>query len=528
MVQRSRNKNQIQCHTLHDLYVAAKALWNQRDYVASYRLFHHLESIHQYQSINCAWYKIQCLIQLGYVQQAINLCLTLSNAFPKDPQWYLAVSEIYVNQQNYHLAHDILLKASKLVPNSNDNYDEIQFQKRITYEAQQRQQAKDRLKDIVLDLTIPYDILFSIFDYLDLKSLVRCTAVSKAWREFLIDACPHLWSKLEFRNNKAKYLGSSVVNVLLNRLSYASLKTIIIRHYQADGDGVLLTLVKYADQCRNLNTFALFNVLVTPIVFFNALDYIGAQLTTLEWGGVSIWLNDLMEYVPKACTQLKHLVVYDCFTSLYSKNQCFISHKFNCLESLELSNVHGLKSAYLAHILSQCPNLTSLILRKSNVDITSILGILKMTSLRKLKHFDFEKNVFAHLDTQKVVSSGKETTYRMELVDLRIKSDNTLENSDLQYLLYGTHYCLETLDLSGSILISDSGLLVHQHYAKLKTLCLKECYSITSQALVTLLTHSPLIETVDLSYLSIVNNDVLNVLSEMTSIRHIDLAHYFV
>lgn len=120
-------------------------------------------------------------------------------------------------------------------------------------------------------------------------------------------------------------------------------------------------------------------MLVTPIVFFNALDYIGAQLTTLEWGGVSIWLNDLMEYVPKACTQLKHLVVYDCFTSLYSKNQCFISHKFNCLESLELSNVHGLKSAYLAHILSQCPNLTSLILRKSNVDITSILGILKMS-----------------------------------------------------------------------------------------------------------------------------------------------------
>ncbi|EIE89906.1 hypothetical protein RO3G_14617 [Rhizopus delemar RA 99-880] len=433
-----------------------------------------VQRIHQYQAINCAWYKIQCLIQLGYFQQAINLCLTLSNAFPKDPQWYLAVSEIYVNQQNYHLAHDILLKASKLVPNSNDNYDEIQFQKRITYEAQQRQQARDRLKDIVLDLTIPYDILFSIFDYLDLKSLVRCTAVSKAWREFLIDACPHLWSKLEFRNNKAKYLGSSVVNALLNRLSYASLKTMIIRHYQADGDGVLLTLVKYADQCRNLNTLALFNVLVTPIVFFNALDYIGAQLTTLEWGGVSIWLNDLMEYVPKTCTQLKHLVVYDCFTSLYSKDQRFISHKFNCLESLELSNVHGLKSVYLAHILSQCPNLASLTLRKSNVDITSILGILKTTLLRKLKHFDFEKNVFAHLDTQKAVSSGKETPYRMELVDLKIKSDNTLENSDLQYLLYGTHYYLETLDLSG------------------------------------------------------MNNDVLNVLSEMESIRHIDLAHYFV
>ncbi|RCI03546.1 Chromatin structure-remodeling complex protein rsc9 [Rhizopus stolonifer] len=357
--------------------------------------------------------------------------------------------------------------------------------------------------DIILGSNLSYDVLFCIFDQLDLKSLVRCTAVSRGWKNFLTESCPHLWDKLEFENNKARYIGSSTIKSLLGRLGKVSLKKLSIRYQQADGDGVLLTLAKQPNYCRHLNTLVLFNVLVTPVVFFNALEHVGTQLQTLEWGGVSIWLNDLMENVPKVCARLRHLVVYDCFTSLYNKDQFFVPLKLNYLKSLKLSNIHGLKTSYLAHILSQCSNLKHLSLRKSNIDVTAIMGVFRTTPLPKLKCFDFEKNVFSQTDMQKMTTDTQKSTNKNTLKELTIQSDNTLENSDLQYMLDGAQGSLEVLDLRGSVLISDTGLLLNQQYSRLETLCLKECFEITSQGLLTLLSFSPLLKSIDLSYLSI-------------------------
>lgn len=264
---------------------------------------------------------------------------------------------------------------------------------------------------------------------------------------------------------------------------------------------------------------------MTPVVFFNALEHVGTQLQTLEWGGVSIWLNDLMENVPKVCARLRHLVVYDCFTSLYNKDQFFVPLKLNYLKSLKLSNIHGLKTSYLAHILSQCSNLKHLSLRKSNIDVTAIMGVFRTTPLPKLKCFDFEKNVFSQTDMQKMTTDTQKSTNKNTLKELTIQSDNTLENSDLQYMLDGAQGSLEVLDLRGSVLISDTGLLLNQQYSRLETLCLKECFEITSQGLLTLLSFSPLLKSIDLSYLSIVNDDVLEELSEKSQIRHIDMTH---
>lgn len=253
----------MQYQTFHDLYKEAKSMWNQQNYVQSYRLFYYLEKSFQYQPINCAWYQIHCLIRLGYWRHATNRCFAQTKRYPTQPQWYLLLSDIYFNQHNYRLAHDILSEASLVVSDLNESYAEIEFQKRVAYEANYRQHQTSLANSYVLHPRLSYDILFHIFDYLDLKSLVRSTSVCKIWRQFLISNCPHLWSKLEFTDNKTKYIGSSTINSLLDRLGSVSLKKLSINQQQADGDGILLTLLQRADHCRNLNTLGKFSLIIS-------------------------------------------------------------------------------------------------------------------------------------------------------------------------------------------------------------------------------------------------------------------------
>ncbi|KAI9281829.1 hypothetical protein BY458DRAFT_468611 [Sporodiniella umbellata] len=522
LITQSRKYKDTQCHTLHDLYVVAKSFWDQQDYRSAYRVFYCLGRTHQYRIAQCLWYRVHCLIHLGFHNQAIKLCLTRSKSCPTESQWYLIASEIYIQQRNYFLAHEMLSKASNFVSNFNSDYDQIRFQKRIAYEAYHCIQTS-HLKDIIFSSIFPYDVLICIFEFLDLSSLVRCTEVSKDWREFLLNDCPSLWSKLEFGNNKAKYIGSGTIQTLINRLGNGSLKSLSIRHQPADGDGVLLTLSKHPHYCRHLNTIALYNVLITPTVLFNALGTIGGQLEHFEWGGVSIWLNDLFENIPKTCTRLKRLVVYDCFTSVYSKDQFGEQIELNCLQTLQLSNIHGLKESYLEYILSHCLNLKQLTLNKSNVDINSITSILKATRLPELKHFQFQRNVFSKTDVQKITPDLHTNSNSMNLTSLKVKLDNTFGDSDLQSLLRGSQHSLQALDISGSILISDAGILFHQPYSKMEVLCLKECFAITSQGLLELIQRMPFLKSVDLSCLSTVNDAVLEELAKKRQIREINL-----
>ncbi|KAG2197426.1 hypothetical protein INT47_005679, partial [Mucor saturninus] len=543
-------KPQKPCETLTDVYNTATYLWSKGNYIESYRLFFELEHGHQFKVSMCAWYQVQCLIRLDHWRQAIAKCHELMEQQPTTSQWYLIASEIYLKQSDFTMAREELLKASLYVPVTDDAYPDICLLKRITFEGVQ-QHAQRIIRCDFLNV-IPYDIACDVFKCLDLNSLVRCTRVSKKWRHFLISSF-HLWNELYF-SKRAAQLEIKTIHTYLSRLKRTGLTKLSIRHQQLDGDGILMALTQHE---------FLSDIICTPALFFNVLEYIGSTLCTLQWGGVSIRLNDIIDSLPKICVQLKKLVVHDCFTSLHdvqlhnaalhrleyfgeSFPASFIESikslpTLICLETLELSGIHGFTASHLTNILIRCPTLVRLVLNKCLVNIIPIFNILAI-ACPNLQYFEYDRNrycqqfdIFHHQQRRLGIAISSQQPKRLEQhlikkkwIGLKIRLTNMLTDLIVQHILYDdtTRGSLQVLDLSGNLLITDHGLLLENHPMKnLKSLCLKECFGLSSKGVEQAIQQSPLLETIDLSCLSIVNDNILYALVQCKRLSIVDLSY---
>lgn len=296
-------------------------------------------------------------------------------------------------------------------------------------------------------------------------------------------------------------------------------------------------------------------MICTPALFFNALEYIGSTLHTLHWGGVSLRLNDIMDILPKMCIQLKHLVVQDCFNSLYDaqlhngvtyrlenfgdrfpttftetiETLSLLPH----VETLELSGIHGLTASHLASIVVRCPNLKKLVLNRCLVNIIPVLNILQ-TNCPKLQYFEYERNRYCQQLNLQQLSPRQPDEKRHEPYfnrpqypwkQVKIHLTHMLTDSVIRNFLHGSKATLETLNLRGNTLISDKGLLTKTAMKNLKTLHLRECFGLTSHGLTTLLEQSPLLEHVDLSHLGIINDTVFQQLAKCQNLQTLDLSY---
>ncbi|KAL7310516.1 hypothetical protein PS15m_010005 [Mucor circinelloides] len=529
-----------QCQSLQDIYNTAKYLWHQQRYSKAYRIFHALGEQHQYKTSTCAWYQVQCLLALHHWHQAVLVCLEQAKRCSSE-QWYLIASDIYMNRCDYTLAWEILNRA----PDSTNILDA----KRLAYEGIQHRSCIRR--NDILD-KLPYDVAISVFLCLDLPSLVRCTRVSKRWRCYLVDS-PQLWNELEFAK-QAVNLPISTINAYLSRLGKMPLTKLVIRHQQADGDGILMALAQR--QCYRLKALIISDMICTPALFFNALEYIGSTLDTLHWGGVSLRLNDIIDTLPKMCTQLKHLTVQDCFTSLHDARlhngatyrlenfgdrfpAAFIKtiedlSLLPYIESLELTGIHGLTASHLASIVIRCPNMRKLVLNRCLVNIIPVFNILQ-TCCPKLQYFEYERNRYCQQFDQYQSSSNRQPNEKIyeplfckphyPWKHVKIHMTHMLTDIVIKNFLHGSTLALETLDLRGNTLISDQGLLENPPMKSLKSLQLRECYSLTSKGLSTLLLQSPLLEHVNLSHLATVDDDVLCQLANCQKLQTLDLSY---
>lgn len=240
----SFTKSRNQCQTLNDIFDTAKRLWQQHNYIEAYRLFYELGETHSFQTSSCAWYQIQCLIQLQQWRHAIQTCNVQIKRYPQVEEWYILASDIYMQQHDYTLSYEVLLQAPLM------SY-EVSLRKRIAYEASQHWSASMIKRTDILE-KIPYDVATLIFTCLDLESLVKCTRVSKRWRHFLVNNS-QLWSDLEFEKTSTN-LDVSTIDAYLRRLGRASLNRLAIKHPQTDGDRIFLTLVER--QCLKLKTLS--------------------------------------------------------------------------------------------------------------------------------------------------------------------------------------------------------------------------------------------------------------------------------
>lgn len=256
-------------------------------------------------------------------------------------------------------------------------------------------------------------------------------------------------------------------------------------------------------------------------------------------------------------------MVHDCFTSLHdvqlhnaalhrleyfgeSFPAPFIESikslpTLNHLETLELSGIHGFTASHLTNILLRCPTLIRLVLNKCLVNIIPIFNILAI-ACPNLQYFEYDRNrycqqfdIFQHQQRRLGISlSGQQSKLleqyliKKKWIGLKIRLTNMLTDLILQHILYDdtTRASLEVLDLSGNLLLSDNGLLMENHPMKhLKSLCLKECFGLSSKGIEQLIQQSPLLETIDLSCLSIINDDILYALVQCKKLSVVDFSY---
>lgn len=294
------------------------------------------------------------------------------------------------------------------------------------------------------------------------------------------------------------------------------------------------------------------------------LEYIGSSLKKLQWGGVSIRLNDIIYNLPKISPQLTHLTVHDCFTSppdvqlqtgtlhrLEYFGETFPPPflqsiqslpKLNYIQYLKLESIHGLTACHLANVLVRCPVLVRLSLIRCLVNIVPVFNILRV-ACPKLRYFEYERNrycqqfdVFPHTEErsrltnravvqpqQQQLGKQKDMTIKNNWVHVEIRQTNMLTDFMVQNMLY-LRDGLEVLDLSGNVLLSDAAL-TKQPLKSLRILCLKECYGISFKGLECIIRQSPLLEEIDLSCLAVINNDILYALAKCTRLKKVNFSY---
>lgn len=300
-------------------------------------------------------------------------------------------------------------------------------------------------------------------------------------------------------------------------------------------------MILYSYYIRIINPFfflVLSDIICTPALFFNALEYIGSTLNSLQWGGVSIRLNDIIDNIPTICKDLKNLVVHDCFTSLQNAQlqhrldsfgdsfpTSFIEKlqtlpKLNQLQSLELSGIHGLTASHLASILIRCPNIRKLSLKRCLVNIIPILNMLRFCC-PKLQYFEYERNRYCQqFDMyQPPQIKRKNLVEKKEYpwIELKIRLTNI---QDILLFDDQSRASLETLDFQGTTFLPLS-----KPMKSLKSICLKDCFHLTSKDIQQLIHTSPLLREIDLSCLSVIDNDLLHALTECKHLHYLNISY---
>ncbi|KAI9485940.1 MAG: hypothetical protein EXX96DRAFT_547082 [Benjaminiella poitrasii] len=568
-ISNDNNKVRKPCQALNDIFKTAKQFFNHQNYAEAYRMFYALGERYGYRQSTCAGYEIRCLSALGHWRQAIETCHRQSEREPQQVEWRLMANEIYIDRHDYALAWEELHRAPGIDDSTIET--ELALRKRIAYEGRYHARKWIIERTDILNV-LPYDIATTIFTSLDFASLVKCTRVSKRWRHFLL-ANRLIWNDLDFSYlhpqgdmvsiMQDRYLHVNTVKTYLDRLGHCPLMRFTMQQQRTNGDDILMLLAQRGS-CRKLKMMVLSDMICTPTLFLNTLEHIGSNLNSFEWKGVSIRLNDIIDNIPKFCPKLKSLKVHECFVSLYESyiqnnflyqlerygetfpfsfiNSIQARPSFLHLESLELSGIYSFTSSHLASILFRCRNLKRLTLKKCLVSIIPVLNILRY-SCPQLQYLYYDRNQYSSQQLDMVDGDGHEVIIAPQKtqesffsnkvqypwIDLSIQFTNMLMNDDiLQDVLHESRASLQVLNLRGNKLITDQSFsLDTSSMCNLKCLCLRECFGITSKGLVSILSGSPLLEHIDVSCLSVIDDDVLQALGSCDYLQTLNLSHAY-
>ncbi|KAI8086714.1 uncharacterized protein BX664DRAFT_336586 [Halteromyces radiatus] len=491
------------------------------------------EQYHRLQQL-CFRYRLQCLVQLGKYQQALQLCKLIVKCYP-NCNWYLV---------SYDYMEPPLDKAWQLFRQCymflfNDN--ELHWHQ-VVRQVTPVQVTSYFYLDLVL--VLPCEVVHSIFALLPLDSLVRCSRVSHTWRKLLLST-PLLWQHLYFDGS----LSANTVDLYLSRLQGAPLTSL---HINCDLDAETLLSSLCNSNCTQLQVLDLTRLHCVNrngwLLFQKVIYSTGKAFKKLKLGSSSFKLDDIMDLVSKACPQLELLDLRDCFTSqtilpldgLASlEHICeslpitinnYVEHlPILGLRQLELSDIHGLTIIHLASILLRSPCLVDLTLRNCLVNIIPIVNVLRHCC-PDLANFVYHRNqlgrnpIIEHNPIHSSVSPTLPLTMMIQPTTssndrihsgllqswkkLSLIQTRALTNDLLHYVLFGSYHTIQSLDLTGSLGLTDE-CLFNMIPSSLEECKLAGCMNITTLGLCSFLQNTPHLRILDVSGLSGVTDMVL-------------------
>ncbi|KAI7863942.1 hypothetical protein BDF14DRAFT_1884676 [Spinellus fusiger] len=492
-----------------------KQLLDQQHYTEAYRLLTAMN--HTHSSTEC-YSRVQCLVALEQWTLAWTECEAMLPRF-KTGQWWTLASDIAMALHQYPQALACLEEAREWsrecvgMDMSEEGEEALDRREQRVYQGMLRNRPRK-----IDPFSLPYDVLSTLLSHLPLKSLARCSRVSRHWRAALLDI-PSLWQKLQFScdevscrektpSRTSPRVSALTLQAYLGRLDTRTLTHFSLSHQLKHGDVLLRVL---APHVHSLHSLDLNEVTCTPTLLFSLLNS-ATQLQVLRWGGLSVKLNAILQQVTQ-CRHLRSLDVHDCFAGedvfqrgLPSMATPSLSLPLT-LQSLSLSGIHGLTAERLAAILHQCPRLEQLELQRSLVDV-SILNLLNdccplLTRVIYRRHRYFEPPTH-----QPLPSARKRTTLKtlVKTRELALTEAWGLTDALLHSLLHPP--TLHLLCLEGNPQLSDTAL-DFSSFPLLHTLNLRNCHGITEAGLLRVLKGAPRLRALDLSGLSAVTEAVL-------------------
>ncbi|ORZ13557.1 hypothetical protein BCR42DRAFT_418552 [Absidia repens] len=467
--------------------------------------------------------RVLILEKLAMFKEAYDEARHMISLAPMDARGYLRAGRVLLAQEKSSEAYSLFQSALDKVPGTDSRYHLLEIY---------RKRSSPQTKTFVSHL--PYEVSRFIFRMLPLASLVQCTRVSKAWRQFTIH-CPDLWRTIDLRDypSQKRLPRNALAQCISRAVDPHSTKANGVRELWVGNKMTMYDVVDLlvAKDCKHLNVLymsdsdltnrtwtrmMLKNVCVNIVHLF--LSHTDISIVDVMISGAS--LPNLTQLVLDGCSFgyafSKDVKRFDLSGAEHITPSQYLTPTlpatpFPKLQILGLSSVHDMSIFALLWLLYRCPTLTMLRTMHTGLTLTRImvavahycpsLTYLEYSAVRPHPPVAFEPNqlpVMAHLRT------------------LRFHTEQ--DDGVLHTILEQCHGTLQQL----STTLNDNNLL---HLAQLgagqlETLEIPISEGVTELGLSALIKAAPKLSLLDVSYnVEAVTDDVIVQLSTLTHLK---------
>lgn len=343
---------------------------------------------------------------------------------------------------------------------------EVRTENEVTISDSQPAKALDFWGDM------PPELKMRIFKHLSPQEIIRCSAVSKKWREMCYDG--QLWSKVD----TTEYYTKIPSNVLMKLITSGGpfVRDLNLRGCVQLSDKWSSGGERISDLCRNVVNFSLEGCRIDKASIYSFL-LCNPRLKYINVSGLSTVTNSALKVIGRSCPQLETLNVSWC-QEVDTTSLLQIVNSCKLLTDLRASEVRGFDDEKFTLALFESNNLDRLIMSRSDLTDRSL----------------------------KILIQGENPEIDL-LTDRPIVPPRRFRHLDL-------HQCLE---------VSDVGLKSLAHNVPdLEGLQVSQCPDLTDESVIDVIRTTPKLTHLELENLENLTNNTLLALAKAPCAQHLE------